>query len=346
MIINFLIDSRYGGPQMIHNHLKKNIFRNQKTIYFDKKNNKFNFSNLKRLINLLFFLDIIINLLVLIKNRKYFFKYKIFFVYSIVNIVPIIYGILTHKKIIWYILEKPNFSFYFLFKILNFYSNIKVICISDSLGKKLKIKNYEVYFPAINMNFWKKTNLNINQKKILEITCVGNLNKTKNPFQLINFLLKSKKKFNLNIIGKSLTTQKSYNKKLQLLIKNSNKSTLNKIKIHQNKKSKFIKKILNKTDLYILPSISEGLSISLVEAMSMERICLVSKPSNHSKIIKNKQNGFEFNLNQNSFLQTLSHSIALNNSTKNKIIKKARYTIKKIIDKNLNFEKKLKISLL
>ncbi len=79
--------------------------------------------------------------------------------------------------------------------------------------------------------------------------------------------------------------------------------------------------------------------------MSMERVCLVSKPSNHSKIIKNKKNGFEFNLNQNSFLKALNHSMAINNTAKNEIIKKARYTIKKIIDKNLNFEKKLKIGL-
>ena len=337
MIINFLIDSRYGGPQMIHNHLKKNIFRNQKTIYFDKKNNKFNFSNLKRLINLLFFLDIIINLLVLIKNRKYFFKYKIFFVYSIVNIVPIIYGILTHKKIIWYILEKPNFSFYFLFKILNFYSNIKVICISDSLGKKLRIKNYEVYFPAVNINFWKKTKIQNN--KILELTCVGNLNKTKNHYQLIDFLKHSKKKFKLNIIGKSLTTQKYYYGKLKNLVNNINKNTLNKIIIYQNKKSSFIKKILDNTDIFILPSISEGLSISLVEAMSMERICLVSKQSNHSKIIKNNYNGFEFNLDINSFSKTYGRASKLNYLKKKKIIKNARSEIIKIVDKNKFIEK-------
>ena len=42
----------------------------------------------------------------------------------------------------------------------------------------------------------------------------------------VTFITKSKKKFNLNIIGKSLTTQKSYNKKLQLLIKNSGFITL------------------------------------------------------------------------------------------------------------------------
>ena len=153
MIISFLIDSRYGGPQMINNHLDKNIFKNHKTIFFDKKNRKFKFFNLKKKIKIFFLIDVIFNLFILQKNKKFFLKYKTFFVYSILNIIPIIFGILLKKKIIWYILEQPNTIFYFFFKILLLYSNIKVICISDSFATEILQRDSR---PGVTLtNFWK-----------------------------------------------------------------------------------------------------------------------------------------------------------------------------------------------
>ena len=70
MIVNFLIDSRYGGPQMILGHLKNKIQKKNKTLYFDKNNKKIFFSNLKKKIKIFFILDIIFNLLSLLINRK------------------------------------------------------------------------------------------------------------------------------------------------------------------------------------------------------------------------------------------------------------------------------------
>ena len=76
----------------------------------------------------------------------------------------------------------------------------------------------------------------------------------------------------------------------------------------------------------------------------MERICLVSKNSNHSKIIKNTQNGFEFELNKKSFLKIFNQSLSINKFKKNLITKKARYTVKKLLNNNKKIENKLKVS--
>ena len=43
MMVNFLIDSRYGGPQIIINNLKNKIKKKNKNIYFYKKNKDFFF---------------------------------------------------------------------------------------------------------------------------------------------------------------------------------------------------------------------------------------------------------------------------------------------------------------
>ena len=205
----------------------------------------------------------------------------------------------------------------------------------------LRLKKYYLYFPTINQIFWKK---NINSKtkksnKFKNIVCVGNLNKTKNHIQLIKFLEATPFKYKLTIIGKKLQSQKNYYNKLVEIKNKVNFNKLNKIDIYQNKKSNFIKKILNNSDLFILPSLEEGLSIALVEAMSMKKLCLVSKPSNHSKIIINNSNGYEFNLNKKSFKKILNKIYKLEVKNEKKMTEKARQTVIKLISKNVSFEK-------
>ena len=341
MIINFLIDSRYGGPQMIHNHLRKIIKLKSKTIYLDKKKNDFNFINLKKINKILYILDVLINVCKLILVRKKFDHCKIFFVYSILNIVPVILGIILKKKVVWYILEKPDTLSYLTFKFINLFGHLEIICISDSLGKILKLKKYYIYFPTINKNYWTRIPLKRKYKNTLNIICVGNINKTKNHLQLIIFLEKLNINYQLIIVGKKLNNQIKYYNKISNFIKEINSKKKNKIKIYQNKKKEFIKKYLSVSDLYILPSLSEGLSVSLVEAMSMNLICFVSAPSNHSKIIKNNINGFEFDLNYNSFSGLISKIINMNQSKKEKIKNNAKKTANKLIKKNKIFEKKI-----
>ncbi len=343
MIVNFLVDSRYGGPQMILNHLKDKIKIKNRTIYLDKQNKGFSFSNFKKINKILFVFDIFYNLFILLKNRKKFQLDKVFFIFSLLNIVPVILGIILRKKIVWYILEKPNILFNIIFKILNFAAKIEVICITSSLAKMLNIKKYHTYFPTINYKNWEKKNKLKNKinSKFIKIICVGNLNKTKNHFQLIEYLELSQFKYKLIIVGKKLNTQKRYYFKLNKIIKEINSNGVNKINIYQNKKSKFVKKALNNSDLFILPSLNEGLSIALVEAMFMETLCFVSKSSNHSKIVINGINGYEFELNKDSFSNIFKEINQLQLKKRELIIKKAKETVKKLILKNIIFEKKV-----
>ena len=51
-------------------------------------------------------------------------------------------------------------------------------------------------------------------------------------------------------------------------------------------------KILLKSDIFILPSLWEGLPISLLEAMALKMPCIVSNVIGNKDVIKNKENGF------------------------------------------------------
>ena len=58
---------------------------------------------------------------------------------------------------------------------------------------------------------------------------------------------------------------------------------------------KEVLKELNKNDIFILTSLWEGLPISLLEAMYMKKICIVSDVIGNRDVIKDKVNGFIFN---------------------------------------------------
>lgn len=55
-------------------------------------------------------------------------------------------------------------------------------------------------------------------------------------------------------------------------------------------------KELNKNDIFILPSLWEGLPISLLEAMYMKKICIVSDVIGNRDVIKDGINGFVCNV--------------------------------------------------
>ena len=209
---------------------------------------------------------------------------------------------------------------------------MKIIVISESLAKQLKISKFSSYFPDIDFKFWNKysNNLSINKNKKIILTCVCNLNKTKNHLQLLNFIDKIDKHIELNLIGKNLETQKNYYKKLKEKAFDLNKQQNIKINLLGKRNKTFIRKFYRKTHIYILPSLSEGLSVSLTEAMSSGCICLVSENSNHSKIINNK-NGFIFNLNKKSFLEEFNKIIKIKKYEYNKIRKHGYKTVKTLI---------------
>ena len=325
MIANFLLDSRRGGPHFVLDSIKKKIKNiEKKDFYLDKKNRKIFFLNLKRFHKFFFIFDIFINTLIIF---HFFKKYKFFFVYSVYNLAPVLGGLLSNKTIYWFILENPKFFGKIILKISNSLFKIKLIFISKSIPKKLKIKNYQLFIPSIDLDFWK--NKKIVKRKFLTIGCVGNLNRVKNYIQLLTFLEKVDFEFELNIVGQKLSTQINYFNKLKTNIYLFNKKYNSKIFLRGRKSKDQIKKILNHTDLFILPSTTEGLSISLLEAMAMKCICLVSQNSNHSGII-NKNNGFIFNLEERSFLDMLYKIKKLSKNQIEKITANARHTVEKL----------------
>lgn len=339
MIINFFLDNRSGGPHIyskyLQKHLKKYKFKN---ITCGQSNeSKIQISNLRAISKFLFPIEVLMNIAEIILMKEKLKQSDIFFSYTIYNIAPIISGAILNKKIYWFILENPTLAACCIFKILNFFFKINTVLISKEIAKKIKLKKFQIYIPKVDSNFWnRKTKIKKKTKRII-LTCVGNINKIKNYSQLIDFIKLDRRYFILNIVGKSLLTQRKYNLEIIKKAKKINKLGKSKIILHGSKKKEHIKKILLNTDAFVLPSISEGLSIALMEAMSTRCFCIVSRSSNISNIIRDKKNGLIFDTNYLSFKKCLD-KFAKYNKQKNTIGEQARATILEINSKfTINF---------
>ena len=335
MIANFFLDNREGGPHIYSKYLMSSLKKKNINIYCGiNKSADYCLSNFRKISKILYPIEIIINIIKILNNKK-IFNSKYFLSYNIYNIAPIICGQICKKKTYWFILEKPTKFSSFIFKVICYLTKPRVVCIAKNIAKKLNIKKFNIYCPEINKNFW-KSNSKKKTSKVINLTMIGNINYTKNFINALNFIKNSHYKFIINIIGNRLDTQINYYNNLNKSIENINSKNL-KINLFEKQKSIFIKKILKKTDIFLQPSISEGLSIALMEAMSMETICLVSNGSNVSNIIKNNHNGFVFTLSQKSFNKKIDYINNLSRTKLKKIKINARQSIIKLKKQN-NFQ--------
>lgn len=144
--------------------------------------------------------------------------------------------------------------------------------------------------------------------------------------------IKKKYKTKLIIVGGPRTVEdKKYLKRLQ------NSYDLKQVRVTGLVKN--IKYFLLKANFYILPSLREGLSRSLLEAMSQGLIPITSNVRGSREVIINNKNGFIYDLNDKKKLLTLMSSIfTLTNFKKSKIKKNAIDTVKKNFLLNRYFE--------
>ena len=183
-------------------------------------------------------------------------------------------------------------------------------------------KNKLFYLP----NGIPKQFFEIKQKKGKEILFLGRISPIKNLETLIISIKKSTEKYpniKLKIIGPA---EESYKKKLVGLIK--------KLKLEKNitfypavyDLNKKIK-IIDDSEIFVLPSKREAMPQSLIEAMARGKIVIASDNKGSSEIIKDKENGFLFPIsNPEKLARTIDFIL---NRKNEKILSKIRKNARK-----------------
>lgn len=191
------------------------------------------------------------------------------------------------KRCIYWLLEK----------IGSFRMCTIVGCSKGEYEEALKLtKNAICINNGINIEKMENEIKTFEQKEIdfnnLKICTCGRIGYQKNP-QLFNEIAEAFPNLNFTWIGDG---------ELKKELKSSN------IQVTGWKKREEVLQIVNENDVFILTSLWEGLPISLLEAMYLKKICIVSNCIGNRDVIKNKENGFVAE-EKDSFVKTISEII-------------------------------------
>ena len=159
----------------------------------------------------------------------------------------------------------------------------------------------------------------LNSKEKLKLITLSKLIERKKIQDVIEALSKAEFDFEYNIYGKG-----NYKNHLQKLIKKYNLE--DKIKLKGYIEHDKINKVLDDSDIFILPSVRESFGVCYLEAMARGLITIARTHEGMEGIIQNNQNGFLIN-SKDEILPILK-SLAQNTSLKEEIIKNTLLNIK------------------
>jgi len=206
-----------------------------------------------------------------------------------------------HNSFIWL-----NKFHHFINRILASFTT-KIICVSGSVleyslehdkinrNKYVVISNgidESLFIPDKNLVDEYRLEFGISEGKII-IANIGVLSVRKGQKYLIeSFRILSETYDNivLLIFGSGREHEAAIEQELHKMIENYGLN--DKVKIFSPRKD--INRIYNIFDIYVMPSITEGQSLCVIEAMLMERICLLSDIPSFSEMVEQGVNGFLF----------------------------------------------------
>ena len=177
--------------------------------------------------------------------------------------------------------KKKRIIYKLIEKILTFRKCTIVGCSQGEYEEAIKLSKSSVLINnGININKLEKETKNLKQKKIdydnLKICTIGRIAYQKNP-KLFNKIAEAFPNLKFTWIGEGELKKELYSKNITVTGWKTRSEAM---------------KILCENDIFILTSYCEGLPISLLEAMYMKKVCIVSNVIGNRDVIKDNENGF------------------------------------------------------
>ena len=191
-------------------------------------------------------------------------------------------------------------------KLLSYFTT-NIICVSKSVldysleKDKINVRKYKIIYNGIKLDEYIPSKKQESDYKkefgiLSDESVIGNvgvLSIRKGQKYLIEAfarILNDKKNIKLLIFGSEREHEIKVAEEIYELIKKNNLNDY--VKIIQPRKD--LNLIYNIFDVYVMPSITEGLSLSAIEAMLMRKICLFSDIAPFKEMVEDNVNGFLF----------------------------------------------------
>lgn len=281
-VIHFLPDHRYGGPHRYVEDLKAiaqilnlncSVVTNGSNEYSDLCLINFRLRH-----KYFYILDIVINVFIIIQ-KVVIGRPKsglIFHIHGVTNLAPVIVSRLFRIRTIWHIHESsPKFRLIFAVgRRLFGHSRVIYLSVCSKAKHVYSLPSVAVVPPIIDSNYWRPA-LQHQHNKTFSILTVGNIN----PFKGQDLLLAAAKRFpfpyKITIVGATLESQSLYSRLVRDLAKDCS-SGGGVVDFLGFRNSAEVLALMQTTDIFVLPSRSEGFPIALMEAMSVGCSCIAT----------------------------------------------------------------------
>lgn len=303
-VIHFILDPRVGGT---HNYVKTiaadlgNTVENKIVTGGKGPTTDLGLLNLRRRWAPLYGVEVIVNAILILlftwtgKIRR---SDTVFAVHGAANIAPLIAGRLLGIPIIWYLHETWN-RFRPLAKLGRWVvrgSNHRIVAVAERSARTYGFDGCLIIPPAIDLKFWTLTLgvefLPTERVSALRVLVVGNLNPLKGHDLLLDALAEFPECFHLRIVGAELDNYREYYRRLiekKAAIEQRRSNCV--IEFTGWKENYEIRAFLEESDVFILPSRSEGSPIALMEAMAMKRVCIATDVGGVGELIIDETQG-------------------------------------------------------
>ena len=310
---HFVLDHRFNGHHAYYSSfVKTSLYKN---IFLFCTHPPGQLSTDKFLINLRHFhryyfpLEVFINFFICF----FFFLFTsrancVVHVHGVANVAPLLASRLLRFKTIWY-LHECNKSFCSLFDFAFYFPFIIspiVVVVSKQISSTYSVSDFFHIPGSIDTSFWTPCNSFHNDSLPVNFLTIANLNPDKGIHLLLDSLAAVDIPISLQIAGSPLKTHHQYYVSLRAQVALINKQTHHHVELLGFLSPFQLLDAFERTQFFILPSLTEAHPISLLQALSCGIPSIVTNTGSCSEILPACLHSFLIPPND---IKSLSHSI-------------------------------------
>ncbi len=346
---HFILDPRIGGPHAYVDSLRRALIDSMESIIVTTGNGALTdiaLFNIRHSWKWLYLVEIPINVLLIlffVITGRIKLENTVFNVHGAANLAPLIASWVLRVPVIWHFHETVG-KFRFIANVGKFIikkQRHKLVAVADKSKAVYVLDHAEVIPSSVDPDYWSRAafdkesdqlaywNTNSEGGRTLRIVTVGNLNPLKGMDILLAALSDVYLPWHLKIVGSDLSTFRKYTKLLHKQAENIAAGNHRcRVEFTGWRDASYVRLLLETCDLFVLPSRSEACPLSLLEAMSMECLCVATDVGDVRNILSvNGCNNSIVNPDVASLREGIHNAIEMTSEEKKSITSKYREQI-------------------